>query len=61
MMLDPLAEVGVGMLMPVMVRCSQFVVDCKRGRERPEDQQRDREDEADRPAEQTSHCARPGH
>jgi hypothetical protein len=39
MVLDPLAEVGVGMLMAVMVRRSQLVVNRERGRERGERQE----------------------
>ena len=38
-MLDPLAEVGIGMLMTVLVRCGQFVVYFQRYGKRSQRQQ----------------------
>lgn len=38
-MLNPLAEVGVGVLVAVLVRRGQFVVDFQRKRERSQSQQ----------------------
>jgi len=45
MVLDPLTEVGLGMLVPVLVGGGEYVVDLQGGRKRPQGQQHERQAE----------------
>lgn len=48
MVLDPLAEVGIGMLVPILIRCSKHVVDLKRSRKGCQHDEDERHDQGDR-------------
>jgi len=47
MILDPLAEVGIGMLVAVMIGGGQFVMDLQRGGERRHRQQESHQKQGD--------------
>lgn len=49
MILDPLTEVGIGMLMAIVIGACQLVVDFQRDRKRGHGEQHAREEQGNRP------------
>jgi hypothetical protein len=64
MMLNPLTEVGLGMLVPILIGRGQFVVDFQRNRERSQGQQHAGQGQRQRRPQETAgerFCRRTAH
>ena len=57
MVLDPLAEVGIGVLVTIVIGRRQLVVDILRDGKRGQPEEDDDHPQRDHPTEQKEHCA----